>query len=94
MSNEAFDVEAMKQRAKIPGIKAPSWHAHYRGKIETALKCPVSKLDDFGIWYTPGVAAPCREIQDDPMKVFEYTNKANTVAVVSDGSRVLGLGNI
>jgi len=94
LSNEAFDVEAMKQRAKIPGIKAPSWHAHYRGKIETALKCPVSKLDDFGIWYTPGVAAPCREIQDDPMKVFEYTNKANTVAVVSDGSRVLGLGNI
>ncbi len=94
MSGEVFDVEAMKQKAKVPGLKAPSWHAHYGGKIETSLKCHVSQLEDFGIWYTPGVAAPCREIQDDPMKVFEYTNKANTVAVVSDGSRVLGLGNI
>jgi len=94
VSDKGFDVEAMKERAKIPGLKAPSWHARYHGKIETALKCPVCGLDDFGIWYTPGVAAPCREIQDDPMKVFEYTNKANAVAVVSDGSRVLGLGNI
>ncbi len=94
LSKDRFDVEAMIQRAKLPGIKAPSWHAHYRGKIETTLKCSVSELDDFGIWYTPGVAAPCREIHEDPMKVFDYTNKANTVAVVSDGSRVLGLGNI
>ncbi len=94
MSEKGFDAEALKQRAKVPGIKSPAWHAQYRGKIETALKCPVSELDDFGIWYTPGVAAPCREIQNDPMKVFEYTNKANAVAVVSDGSRVLGLGNI
>jgi len=94
LSGEVFDVEAMRQKARMPGLKAPSWHAHYHGKIETSLKCPVSQLEDFGIWYTPGVAAPCREIQDDPMKVFEYTNKANTVAVVSDGSRVLGLGNI
>jgi len=94
VSDKGFDVEAMKERAKIPGLKAPSWHAKYHGKIETALKCPVCGLEDFGIWYTPGVAAPCREIQSDPMKVFEYTNKANAIAVVSDGSRVLGLGNI
>ena len=94
MSDKGFDVEALKERAKAPGIKSPLWHAKYRGKIETSLKCPVSELEDFGIWYTPGVAAPCREIQSDPMKVFEYTNKANAVAVVSDGSRVLGLGNI
>jgi len=69
-------------------------HAFYRGKIETALKCSINSFDDFGIWYTPGVAAPCREIQEDPAKAIEYTNKANAVAVVSDGSRVLGLGNI
>ena len=93
-AEEVFDIEAMKQKAKVPGLKAPSWHSHYCGKIETTLKCPVSQIEDFGIWYTPGVATPCKEICDNPMKVFEYTNKANTVAVVSDGSRVLGLGNI
>jgi len=81
-------------QAKIPGKKAPAWHAFYRGKVETTLKCAVTSFDDFGIWYTPGVAAPCCEIHAEPSKVFEYTNKANTVAVVSDGSRVLGLGNI
>lgn len=82
------------ERAKIPGKKAPAWHAFYRGKVETTLKCAVTSVDDFGIWYTPGVATPCREIHADPRKVFEYTNKANAIAVVSDGSRVLGLGNI
>jgi len=81
-------------RAKLPGKKSPGMHAFYRGKIETSLKCSINSFDDFGFWYTPGVAAPCREIQEDPSKVFEYTNKANAVAVVSDGSRVLGLGNI
>ena len=81
-------------RAKVPEEKAPAWHAAYRGKVETALKCPVASVDDLGIWYTPGVAAPCREIRDDPEKVALYTNQANAVAVVSDGSRVLGLGNI
>jgi len=81
-------------RSKLPGKKAPGMHAFYRGKIETALKCSINSFDDFGIWYTPGVATPCREIHEDPAKAFEYTNKANAVAVVSDGSRVLGLGNI
>lgn len=81
-------------RAKLPGKKAPGMHAFYRGKIETTLKCSINSFDDFGLWYTPGVAAPCREIHEDPAKAFEYTNKANAVAVVSDGSRVLGLGNI
>jgi len=89
-----LSVEERLAKAKIPGKKAPSWHAFYRGKIETTLKCAVTELDDFGIWYTPGVAAPCREIEQDKNKVFDYTNKANTIAVVSDGSRVLGLGNI
>jgi malate dehydrogenase (oxaloacetate-decarboxylating) len=87
-------VEERLERAKLPGKKAPGMHAFYRGKIETTLKCAVTSFDDFGIWYTPGVAAPCKEIHADPAKAFEYTNKANAVAVVSDGSRVLGLGNI
>jgi len=87
-------VEERLERAKLPGVKAPGMHAFYRGKVETTLKCAVTSFDDFGIWYTPGVAAPCKEIHADPAKVFEYTNKANAVAVVSDGSRVLGLGNI
>jgi len=87
-------VEERLERAKLPGKKAPGMHAFYRGKVETTLKCAVTSFDDFGIWYTPGVAAPCKEIQADPAKVFEYTNKANAIAVVSDGSRVLGLGNI
>jgi len=92
--DKALSAQERIARAKIPGKKAPALHAFYQGKIETTLKCAVTSFDDFGIWYTPGVAAPCSEIHADPDKVFEYTNKANTIAVVSDGSRVLGLGNI
>jgi len=92
--DENLTVEERLERAKLPGKKAPGMHAFYRGKIETTLKCAVTSFDDFGIWYTPGVAAPCREIEEEKGKVFDYTNKANAVAVVSDGSRVLGLGNI
>ena len=69
-------------------------HAFYEGKIQLVSKCPVSDPRDFAFWYTPGVAAPCRAIQADPARVYELTNKANLIAVVSDGSRVLGLGNI
>ncbi len=91
---KSLTVEERLERAKLPGKKAPGMHAFYRGKVETTLKCAVTSFDDFGIWYTPGVAAPCKEIHADPAKAFEYTNKANAIAVVSDGSRVLGLGNI
>ncbi|MCK5060475.1 NADP-dependent malic enzyme [Candidatus Bipolaricaulota bacterium] len=94
VTEERLSIEEMKRKAQIPGEKAPAWHAFYRGKIETTIKCAVTGLDDFGIWYTPGVATPCQEIKQDKSKVFDYTNKANTIAVVSDGSRVLGLGNI
>ena len=94
VSDKHPSVEERIAKAKLPGKKAPALHAFYRGKVETTLKCSINGFDDFGIWYTPGVAAPCREIHEDPSKVFEYTNKANAIAVVSDGSRVLGLGNI
>lgn len=69
-------------------------HARYRGKMRTMPKCPIRGREDFAVWYTPGVAEPCRAIAGNPALVDRYTNRANTVAVVSDGSRVLGLGNI
>lgn len=64
------------------------------GKIEVIPKVPLRNKDELSLAYTPGVAEPCKEIAKDPEKVYEYTSKGNLVAVVSDGSRVLGLGNI
>ena len=69
-------------------------HRFYEGKMQVIPKCAIRSVDDFAIWYTPGVAAPCRMIQADPDKSFELTNRWNYVAVVSDGTRVLGLGDI
>jgi len=57
-------------------------------------KVPVDSYDDFAIWYTPGVADPCKEIQKTPERVYDYTNKWNSIAIVTDGTRVLGLGDI
>jgi malate dehydrogenase (oxaloacetate-decarboxylating) len=81
-------------KAQKPSADAMRLHPFYRGKVETALKCQVRDFNDFAIWYTPGVAAPCKAIQANPELVYEMTNKWNTVAVVSDGTRVLGLGDI
>src|SRR5579872_7064740 len=69
-------------------------HARYRGKIQMQAKVPVGGLDDLAVWYSPGVAEPCRAIVAHPDAVYAYTNRANTIAIVSDGSRVLGLGDI
>ncbi len=69
-------------------------HNAYRGKIETMIKVPVRKLEDFAIWYTPGVAEPSRAINRDPDLSFTLTSRWNMLAVVTDGTRVLGLGNI
>lgn len=91
---EKISVEELKEKAKIPGIKALKWHPFYRGKIEIMPKCSITSFDDFAVWYTPGVAEPCKEIHKNPEKVFEHTNKWNYVAVASDGTRVLGLGDI
>ncbi len=87
-------VEELKEKAKLPGKKAMKWHPFYRGKIEVIPKCSIASFDDFGVWYTPGVAEPCKDIHKNPDKVFEHTNKWNYVAVASDGTRVLGLGDI
>ena len=69
-------------------------HKQWNGKLETTAKSPVKNREDLAIAYTPGVAEPCRIIAQDPDEVYTYTMKSNTVAVVSDGSAVLGLGNI
>jgi len=89
-----INVDELLAKAQKPSADAMELHPFYRGKVETALKCTVRDFNDFAIWYTPGVAAPCRAIAADPEKVYDYTNKWNTVAVVSDGTRVLGLGDI
>lgn len=74
--------------------KALVLHKEWAGKIETTAKCKVASKEDLALAYTPGVAEPCKVIAQDPEAVYEYTIKSNTVAVVSDGSAVLGLGNI
>ena len=91
---QKYNVEELLAKATKPSADAMLLHPFYRGKVETVLKCAVRSFNDFAIWYTPGVAAPCRAINADPELVYEYTNKWNTVAVVSDGTRVLGLGDI
>lgn len=87
-------VEELLAKAEQPSKDAMRLHPFYKGKIEVIPKCRIRNFEDFGIWYTPGVAAPCKEIYADKEKAYEMTNKWNFVAVVSDGSRVLGLGDI
>ena len=76
---------------KLEGLNL---HRKYRGKIEVRSKIPLNTKKDLSLAYTPGVAEPCKKIKDNPDVVYEYTSKGNMIAVVSDGSAVLGLGNI
>jgi malate dehydrogenase (oxaloacetate-decarboxylating) len=87
-------IEELLAKAEQPSKDAIRLHAYYKGKIGVQLKCRVRNFQDFAIWYTPGVAAVCKEIHQDREKAYDYTNKWNFVAVISDGSRVLGLGDI
>jgi len=91
---EKITKEELLAKARKPAEDAMKLHPFYQGKMQTISKCVVRDFNDFAIWYTPGVAAPCKAIHEDKEKVYEYTNKWNTVAVVSDGTRVLGLGDI
>jgi len=91
---ERITKEELLAKAHKPAEDAMKLHPFYRGKIQSIPKCVIRDFDDFAIWYTPGVAAPCRAIKEDKEKVYEYTNKWNTVAVVTDGTRILGLGDI
>jgi malate dehydrogenase (oxaloacetate-decarboxylating) len=82
------------EKSKIPSKKALKMHPFYRGKLQVMPKCRIESHEDFGIWYSPGVAAPSSEISKNREDVYKYTSKWNYVGVVSDGSRVLGLGDI
>jgi len=85
--------ELLKEAQKWSKI-APPYHAFYHGKVEVMPKCAIRSLQDFSIWYTPGVAQVCKDIEKDKELAFEGTSKWNYVGVVSDGTRVLGLGDI
>ena len=87
-------VEELLAKAKKPSEDAMKMHPFYKGKMQTLPRCAVRSFKDFAIWYTPGVAAPCKAIQANTELAYEYTSKWNTIAVVSDGTRVLGLGDI
>jgi malate dehydrogenase (oxaloacetate-decarboxylating) len=76
------------------GRRAVELARFYAGKVETVPKVPVRSLEDFAVWYTPGIAAVSRAIQADPELAFDLTGRWNTIAIVTDGSRVLGLGDI
>jgi malate dehydrogenase (oxaloacetate-decarboxylating) len=86
--------EELLQQAAKPTADSLRLHPLYKGKVQLLPKCPVRGLEDFAIWYTPGVAAPCKLIQADPDAAYEHTNKGNCIAIVSDGTRILGLGDI
>ena len=83
-----------RDRMALQAAEALRQHAAYRGKVQVLPKCPVRGFDDFALWYSPGVAEPCKAIHRDPATAFDYTNRGNTIAIVSDGTRVLGLGDI
>lgn len=86
--------EELLEKAKKPAQDAMKMHPFYKGKIEIVPKCVIRDVKDFAIWYTPGVAEPCKEINKNPDLAYEYTNRANMVGIVTDGTRVLGLGDI
>jgi malate dehydrogenase (oxaloacetate-decarboxylating) len=93
-SDEPGGAEQEATHTAEMGRRAVRLAQFYHGKVETIPRVPVRSLEDFGYWYTPGVAAVCEEIRQDPNLAFELTGRWNTIAILTDGSRVLGLGNI
>ncbi|HIH01301.1 TPA: NADP-dependent malic enzyme, partial [Thermoplasmata archaeon] len=87
-------VDQLLKKAYEPARLAMAYHPFYEGKIEVTPKCVVRDFNDFAIWYTPGVAEPCKAINKDKELSYIHTNRWNTVGVISDGTRVLGLGDI
>ncbi len=94
MSEQKLTKEELVKKAQKPSEDAMKMHPFFKGKVEVTPKACIRDFQDFAIWYTPGVAAPCKDIEANPEKVWEHTNKGNFVAVISDGTRVLGLGDI
>jgi malate dehydrogenase (oxaloacetate-decarboxylating) len=85
--------ERLARAARPAEIALPA-HAACRGKMQTLPKCPVRGFEDFAVWYSPGVAAASRAVADDADAAWLHTNRANSIAIVTDGTRVLGLGDI
>ncbi|MFW9861001.1 MAG: NADP-dependent malic enzyme [Candidatus Thorarchaeota archaeon] len=94
MPEEKLTVEELKKKAEKPGKDAMILHPFYKGKIQSIGKAPVRDFSDFAIWYTPGVAKACLAIKENEETSYDMLNRGNMVAVVSDGTRVLGLGDI
>ena len=92
--DEKATVDELLAKAKKPSLLSSPMHRFYEGKMQVMPRCAITSPNDFSVWYTPGVAVPTREIQADPEKSFELTNRWNSIAVVSDGTRVLGLGDV
>ena len=91
---QRFTKEELLAKANKPSEDAMKLHAFYRGKMQTLPRCHIRSYADFASYYSPGVAAPCRAIQADESRMNEFTGRWNTIAVVTDGTRVLGLGDI
>ena len=94
MNADHVDVDQLLAKARKPSADALRLHPFYRGKVQVLPKCPISEEAGFAVWYTPGVAASSKAVAARPELVYEHTNKANAVAIVTDGTRVLGLGDI
>lgn len=94
MIDLSVDTDKMLKEASKWKEISPLMHTFYKGKVEVMPKASIRSLQDFNIWYTPGVAQACLDIEKDKEKAYELTSKWNYVAVVSDGTRVLGLGDI
>ena len=84
------DKDELLAKIERPAQEAVRLHAFYKGKIQIFPKCGISNLSDFAIWYTPGVAAPCRAILADPDLVYQHTNKGNCILVFRVGTSVIG----
>jgi len=91
---EKVSVDQLLKKAYEPARLAMIYHPFYEGKIEVVPKCAVWDFSAFAVWYTPGVAEPCKAINKDKDLSYIHTNRWNTVGVISDGTRVLGLGDI
>ncbi len=94
MNQEKLSKDELISKSKKPSEDALKLHPFYKGKIQITSKCSVKEYSDFSIWYSPGVAASCLAIKKDKQLSFEHTNRANTICVISDCTRVLGLGDI
>lgn len=93
-TEKKYTKEKLLEKANKPAEEALKLHPYYRGKIQVVPKCSIWDFDAFGVWYTPGVAASCRAIEANKAESYKQTNRANTIAIVSNGTRVLGLGDI